>query len=97
MRETNLPAVNTILLVILIGLVTWSIYRKPYYERTVQIEHAGRFQPYLDKVDFALDTTTGNLCRTSAVFPIFEAARPPGWIPAAVQPAEKLPICSELK
>jgi hypothetical protein len=91
MRESNLTVINTWLLVILIGLVAWGIYHKPRPEQKTPVERANRFQPYLNQVGFALDTTTGSLCRTSGLTPTY----PAGFEPESNQPV--LPLCTELK
>jgi hypothetical protein len=75
MRESNLSKFNTALLVVVIVLLLWNLFWKP------QSQSNGRFQGFAPDSMLALDTKTGQLCRTAGS----PAPRP---VP---------PLCFELK
>lgn len=58
MGETNLSKLNTVLLVVVIVLLLWNLFWKP------QSQSSGRFQGVGESAAAALDTKTGQLCRT---------------------------------
>lgn len=75
MGESNLSKFNTALLVVVIALLLWNLFWKP------QSQSNGRFQGFSQDSMLALDTKTGQLCRTAG--------------PPAQRPVP--PHCSELK
>jgi hypothetical protein len=75
MGESNLSKFNTALLVVVIVLLLCNLFWKP------QPQSNGRFQAVGETANAALDTKTGQLCRTAG----------------APQKAPVPPLCSELK
>jgi hypothetical protein len=57
--ETNFSKLNTVLLVVVVVLLLWNLFWKP------QVQLSGRFQAVIASAGAALDTKTGQLCRTA--------------------------------
>lgn len=106
MSDGTVSRVNTVLLIVVIGLLCWGLL-KP--------KQIGRFQPYQNKngITVALDTTTGKLCTTTA-FPAYNTGDGIVQTPAGFKldpadankgivllhqpsPPEPMQVCSEIR
>lgn len=101
MSDTNLSRLNTVLLLVMLVLVVWGLFRKP----------SGRFQPISASHDFVLDTATGRICspapdawrdtwrKVDVQEETERQARHAAFIrdPKEVDLEDRMPSCSELK
>jgi len=102
MSESTGVKLNTLLLLVTIGMLAWSIWKKPQprteHEESQQL---GRFQALPGSQFFALDTTTGKACAVTPNRPHILTQKEQhdlGFIPDPTETApEPLPLCSELR
>jgi hypothetical protein len=92
--ETPVSKLNTVLLLVVIGLLAWGMVNKPQPEsKPTQI---GRFLPIPTSQVYALDTVTGKACAITPNQPHILTEKEQhdlGIVPVATVP---VPLCSEM-
>lgn len=95
MSESSVSKLNSLLLLLVIGLLVWGIVSKPRSE--TRRSEIGRFQPIPGSPFLALDTKTGKACTVSPnpSGVVAQGKRPdPDFIPDPIQ-SEPLSPCSQ--